>query len=274
MRLVYAYGSGLGHLKRVSDFLRQKNIPAEECFILTQSENFGFWGENWNVVHLKRETFANAELFKSKFQQICSDYNIQEIIVDVFLEGFFGELTDCFNNCGAKKILLSRILSQTYFEKFSAQTVFDEVYFLEKGIVKERFLFKNCYETDLNFYFKKENKIQIPQQPYYLVIHSQPLEEVIHLIKTAEMYNPDVPVHVLTTTKLPESILEKYSVIFSEQPSLELLNNAEKIFSGTGFNAVRMLVDYRLKTKFVPFPRIYDDQFLRKIIIEENNGYI
>ncbi|WP_157761293.1 hypothetical protein [Chryseobacterium camelliae] len=159
-----------------------------------------------------------------------------------------------------------RILSNSYFDKNPNLPDFDEIYIMEKGAYLPRLRSRKilCLDHQENV----SEGIPIPVEiPYYLIIHSQPLTEVLHLYKLAKMYRTHQKIMILTATDIPqENISSEDLVLYHQKPSQSLLDHAEKIFSGAGFNTFHMLVHYHKKWICNPFPRTFDDQFLRKAI--------
>ncbi|MDY3319779.1 hypothetical protein PG637_10260 [Riemerella anatipestifer] len=268
MYLIYAYGTGLGHLKRVSDFINQQSIPVKDCIIVTQSQFGYFWEKDWTVIKLPRSTFCNALQFEIEFKKILCRFPISEVIVDVFPEGFFGELGDCLSLFKGKKVLLARILSNEYFKKYPSNHIYNEVFLTESGIDIENYSCETTTEIEIKYQNSKQTSLNVPKSSYSVIIHSQPLQEVKYLYQMARMYTSEQI--VIFTTILEDNLLANDSVVFKmQQPPLGMLEKANKIFSGTGYNAVKMLKKFHNKTVFIPFPREYDNQFLRKKLLNK-----
>jgi hypothetical protein len=263
--LIYAYGSGLGHLKRVTSFLKHQNYALENCIVLTNSEFSEFWESGWNVI-VKEDLFFCSTKFLPFIEDLISENNIHTFIVDVFPTGFYGELSSLLSYFQGEKILLSRILSNSYFEKNPNIPDFNEIFVMEKGVDLSQLRSGKILHLDYHENLPEGISITI-EMPYYLIIHSQPLMEVLHLYRLAEMYRTHQKVVILTATMIPqENISFEDLVLFQRKPSQSLLDNAEKIFSGAGFNTFQMLIPYHKKWICNPFPRTFDDQFLRKAI--------
>ncbi len=263
--MIYAYGSGLGHLKRVTSFLKRQNYATENCILLTNSEFSEFWGSEWNVM-VKEDLFFSSAEFLPFIENLISENNINTVIADVFPAGFYGELSSLLSHFQGKKILLSRILADSYFDRNPDIPDFDEIFAMEKGIALSSF--RSGKIRHLDYQENLSEGISIPiETPYFLIIHSQPLTEVLHLYRLAKMYRTHQKILILTATAVPqENISAEDLFLFQQKPSQSLLGNAEKIFSGAGFNTFHMLVPYHKKWICNPFPRTFDDQFLRKAI--------
>jgi hypothetical protein len=268
--LIYAYGSGLGHLKRVTSFLKRQNYASENCILLTNSVFSEFWKSGWNLVQKEDLFFSSAE-FLPFVENLISENNIQTFIIDVFPTGFYGELSSLLSHFQGEKILLSRILSKSYFDKNPNIPDFDEISVMEKGVDISQLRSGKILYPDYQENLSDGISITI-ETPYFLIIHSQPLSEVLHLYRLAKMYRTNQKVVILTATAIPqENISSEDLVLFQQKASQSLLSNAEKIFSGAGFNTFHMLVPYLKKWICNPFPRTFDDQFLRKSIHHKTN---
>lgn len=265
MILIYAYGSGLGHLKRVASFLKRQNYASKNYILLTNSVFSEFWKLGWNVVQKEDLFFSSAE-FLPFVENLVSENNIHTFIVDVFPAGFYGELYSFLSHFQGRKILLSRILSDSYFEKNRNIPDFDEIFVMEKGVDLSQLRFGKIQYLNYQENISEGISMTI-EMSYFIIIHSQPLSEVFHLYRLAKMYRTNQKVVILTATAIPqENISSEDLVLFQQKPSQSLLDNAEKIFSGAGFNTFHMLIPYRKKWICNPFPRTFDDQFLRKAI--------
>ena len=273
MYLFYVYGSGLGHLKRVSDFIHFLNIPISNCLILSQSDYGLFWEKEWLFIQYPKSYFENKNDFCVIFDDLIKNYSVSEVFVDVFPEGFFGELTNCLASFKGKKTLITRVLSKKYFLKFNSRSYFDKVYLTEQGINKEDYNFKDFENIDLKFIFDSKATQDFIDSPYSLIIHSQPFEEVAMLFRYAKMYKSTGKIIIYTCADLSGICLaENIEIRRYKSPTIEILANSVQIFSSTGFNSTRMLKDYIDKTVFVPFTRKYDDQYLRKRFIQNSNN--
>jgi len=270
---MYAYGSGLGHLKRVTSFLKRQKYAPENCILLTNSKFSDFWESGWNIIQ-KEDLFFSSEEFLSFIENVISENNVHTFIADVFPTGFYGELSSSLIHFQGEKILLSRILSNSYFEKNPNIPYFDQIFVMEEGVNLSQLRSGKIQYLNHQESISEEISITI-EPPYLLIIHSQPLSEVLHLYRLAEMYRTNQKVVILTATVISqENIKPKDLVLYQQKPSQSLLDKAEKIFSGAGFNTFYMLIPYLKKWICNPFPRTFDDQFLRKAIYHKRTKYL
>ncbi|SNR16482.1 hypothetical protein [Tenacibaculum jejuense] len=270
MYLFYVYGSGLGHLTRVRNFIHTKNIAFDKCVIVTNSSYKNYFPDTATIIFRENDFFKDSLKISSLLNNCIDKYSITTVFIDVFFAGFYGELNSFFKKAkGLKFVLLARILNQEYFSKCHS-ICFDTIYTLEKGITLEKYNYKHKEEIQLTPYPQKNNSLSIKiKKPYFLILHSAPLEEVLLLYKQALLYRKNEYIYIQTyINDFPVHFLEeKTTLITKEKTDLKLLKSAKKIFSGCGFNSTIETKEYRKKQHIIPFKRKYDDQFKRKDII-------
>ncbi|WP_299838634.1 hypothetical protein [uncultured Tenacibaculum sp.] len=266
MYLFYVYGSGLGHLTRVRNFIHTKNISLKECVIITNSSYKNYFPKTAITIFKDDIFFTDNYRVKIFLNRCVQKYAISTFVTDVFYAGFYGELNDFFNQIkGLKLTLLARILNSNYSSKYNC-IVYDTVYLLEQGIFLDKYNYKHKENLTLISLSKNNTKSNITiVKPYFLVLHSGPLEEVILLYKQALLYRKNEHICIQTYIDFPVQYLkEKTTLICKEKTNNQLLENAKKIFSGCGFNSSAETLPYRKKQHVIPFKRRYDDQFKRK----------
>jgi len=97
-------------------------------------------------------------------------------------------------------------------------------------------------------------------QHYTLIVHSGPTNEVHELVEYTRELQPNEPVLVATRCdiELPSGF-EKLDTHHAE----DYFPNATRIISAAGFNVMLETEPFRHKHHIIPFPRRFDDQFLR-----------
>ncbi|MCU1229661.1 MAG: hypothetical protein JWO97_2545, partial [Acidobacteria bacterium] len=106
------------------------------------------------------------------------------------------------------------------------------------------------------------SELQI-EAPYSLVVHSGPASEVEELIDYARMAakaegEESLPIVVATRA----AINVREVIVVDAYPATSLANGAVRIITGAGFNCMRQFGGDP-RHHVVPFPRRYDDQFIR-----------
>jgi len=268
MKLFYVYGSGFGHLNRVISYIDNKKYVNSECIILTNSKHINLLPKEIVLIHCDDSFFKNHAEFYIELINLIKVYQINEFIVDVFPCGFYGELRR-LQSVKIKKTLLTRILNQSYFNQYCS-LYFDELIVFENGVELHNYQFKK--QTNITFNLKtryERNELKL-KKPFFYIIHSEPIEEVVQLYKLANLHkknNEHIYIQTLIKTDIIENI-ENVTLIISKKPILSLLEESQKIFTACGFNIMMETYKYRKKQYFLPFKRRYDDQFKRKSIQE------
>ncbi len=268
MKLFYVYGSGFGHLNRIISYIHNKKYIYSECVILTNSRHTSFLPKEIVIVHRVDSFFKNHTKFQIEFSHLIEANQINELIVDVFPCGFYGEL-HILQAIKIKKTLLSRILNQSYFNQYRSPC-FDELVVFEDGIELYNYQFGKQTKMTFNLktrYITREIKLK---KPFFYIIHSEPDEEVIQLYKFAKLYqknNEHIYIQTLNKINGLEHI-DNITLIPTKKPLLSLLKESQKIFTACGFNIMIETSKFREKQYLFPFKRRYDDQFKRKAILE------
>jgi len=266
--LFYVYGAGLGHLNRIANFIYTHNIAEEECVIITNSSFSNYIAKPITVIHKNDSFFKNNINFNQFIKDCIKTYQISTLIIDVFPAGFYGEFEKGFKHFKVKTILLARILNEAYFKTYFSPN-YDLIYFLEDGITKEYYKAKKTDVLGLKIKpIRLEKTFENCKKPFFIIIHSSPKEEVLLLYKQALLYKTNEHIYLYTYQSIPNSVLnDETTVILKQKVQKEMLEKADKIFTGCGFNTIMETKHYRDKQYIIPFKRKYDDQFARKRII-------
>ncbi|WP_103863410.1 hypothetical protein [Aquimarina sp. I32.4] len=264
MKLFYVYGSGLGHLNRILSYIRIKKIKLSSCIILTNSKHKNYLPQEITVQYYPDPFFKDHALFSETLTRCIDNNNVDELVVDVFPCGFYGELT-ILSKVSVKKTLLTRILKTSYFDEYTSPW-YDELVVLEKGIELDYYNYKEKIHLSIIDGFVYHTIDTYPvKAPFFLIIHSEPEEEVIQLYKLAKLYQKNKEhIYIQTYCNTIKFVEENVTVILAKDPILQLLEQSTKIFTACGFNTFFATQKYRNKQYFLPFKRRFDDQFKRK----------
>ena len=271
MYLFYVYGSGLGHLNRINNFIYTKKITEEACVIITNS-SFSNYIPKTSIVIFKEDSFFKDKINFNLFISACiTKYNISTLVVDVFPAGFYGEFENGFNDFNVTTILLARILKENYFQTYFSPN-YNLIYLLEEGIIQKKYTANKTAFLHLETKPVEFKQLSNPlNKPFFLIIHSSPEEEVILLYKQALLYRTDEHICIYSYSSMSSSQLHEKTIVMEKQKvQKEILDAADKIFTGCGFNSILETKNYRKKQHIIPFNRKYDDQFKRKTIIDLN----
>ncbi|MDF4202906.1 hypothetical protein PXD56_08065 [Maribacter sp. SA7] len=268
MYLFYVYGAGFGHINRVLNFIYTQEIPLEDCVLVTNSVFHDQVPKNIKTLY-KEDAFFKDQVHFNRFLLNCiKEHKINTLVVDVFPAGFYGELEKSFSDLHfVKTVLLGRILNKAYFEKYTCPD-YDIIYTLENGITLINYRYKKVISFSLQIKPREILNELALEKPYFLVMHSSPLEEVLLLYKQALLYRTDEHIYICSFSEIPTHLIrENTSSSKGTRIEDEVLENATKIFTGCGFNSIIETKSYRDKQHILPFKRRYDDQFLRKQLL-------
>ncbi len=274
MFLFYAYGAGLGHLNRINNFIYTQKIPLEECVILTNSSFVSYLPKPITVIHKKEVFFRNKSTCNTFIENYIKTHRISTLVVDVFPAGFYGEFEEGFHHFqNVTTLLLARILKDVYFKIYTIPK-YDKIYSIEEGVALEYYSAeeKIPFHLEIKPTSSKKNDSKQCKKPFFLIMHSSPIEEVLLLYKQALLYRTNEDIYIYTFVNSLPIYLEKNTYLIKEEKTSDfLLENADKIFTGCGFNSILETKKYRRKQYIIPFKRRYDDQFKRKYILDSKN---
>ncbi|MDF4222196.1 hypothetical protein [Maribacter huludaoensis] len=268
MYLFYVYGAGFGHINRVLNYIYTQNIPLADCVLLTNSIYHDRVPKDIKTIHKEDAFFKDKEGFDLFLRNCITDYKIATLVVDVFPAGFYGELENSITELTTiQTVLLVRILHKDYFEKYE-RPVYDVIYSLEKGVMLANYNYKEVIPLTLQLKPRECSQEVTLKKPYFLVMHSSPIDEVLLLYRQALLYRTNEHIYIYSFSKIPEQqVFKNSSVIHSVGIADKHLKEASKIFTGSGFNSILETKKYREKQHVLPFKRKYDDQFLRKRLL-------
>ncbi|OWW25826.1 hypothetical protein B4Q04_09540 [Zobellia sp. OII3] len=268
MYLFYVYGAGFGHINRVLNFIYTQEIPLRKCVLLTNSVFNDQVPKAIQTLHKEDGFFKDQVNFTLFLLDCIKSYKINTLVVDVFPAGFYGELEKSIPLLNSiQTILLARILNEGYFEKYSCP-VYEIVYTLENGIALADYRYKEVIPFTLQIRPREGSEALKLKRPFFLVMHSSPLEEVLLLYKQALLYRTDEYIYIHSFAEIPKDRMgENTSSINGVGIDEKTLENAAKIFTGCGFNTILETKKYRKKQHILPFKRRYDNQFKRKQLL-------
>ncbi len=112
----YAFGSGLGHLTRVTSLLRElRNIVSGSYCVITNSPHFALCEkEGFHSQYIETKG-KRPERIREALEQILFDFNPSLLVMDVFPLGIAGELKNYIFSSHCKKILLYRYAENVNF---------------------------------------------------------------------------------------------------------------------------------------------------------------
>jgi len=262
MKMFYVMGGGMGHLYRVRTFINQCGFSSFK--IVTNNPLATKLFRQHEIVWAKGET---AEELSISVQSIFHNCHQEELYVDAFPAGLFGELHGLRFN---KIIYLARRLKWQNYKAIlpSDPLYFEETYRLEELEEEhEAWVQQQSSSTaSLSITYAPPRPDRIPAelipsgQAIWLIVHAFIIEEVEALVSYAKemaRLENQSPAIVLLTDK---AIADDTIFCRTYFPANDWFPIADRIFTGGGFNTMQQVVGFREKLKLLPFPRKYDDQ--------------
>ena len=212
-------------------------------------------------------------------------YNVNSLWVDTFPLGIRGELVDL--GADLERVYIARYLSwPDYLNAVQWEPTTDLVRFDQCWVVdhlhstQTEYIDQHCERINklsLPLGWAKANGIasgcDIPKKtgsPVWLIAHSMPASELLELF----LYAQDIaqieqvqPVYWVCTAlneqDLPPEFLHADVQVMNVFPASQLFEAADRLFTACGYNTMNETEVHAHKHQFIPFPRRYDDQFLR-----------
>lgn len=275
MKLFYVMGGGIGHLYRVRGFIDQFELSE---FKIVTNNPLAF--KLFKQEEILFCTGKDEEELVVQLQSLFHTTDFDELYVDTFPAGLFGELT---NSTGVKLNYLARRLKwDAYLPLLGDNKIQFEKTFCFEELETEHasFISSNSDEIVMvELHYPEPNPSQIPikliptGKPIWLVVHSFIIDEVETLLKYAqdcariEKISPSFV--VLTDQRLTDTSASCYTYF----PAIDWYPLADRIFTGGGFNAIRQGIPFAEKITAIPFPRKYDDQAWRILDFKKNHSH-
>ncbi len=276
MNVYYAPGGGLGHFMRALAFIYshpELNYYSTVVMVADrpqyQLQETGFTEpelHNLQIVKIPLQVFESTALLSGWIKNRVKEYQPERIFLDTFPAGIMGEWNQVEGVF--TRHYVGRYLNMDEY-RHPLTVPFSTVYPLEHWHPKQHRLGVGAEAKNIRLtypparvYGKAEGQTNATTGgSLWLVIHSEPMEEVRLLVKQAEDearlegLNPEIK--VFSTLDVPG-----YPVICAV-PSYPFQHRASRIYSGCGFNTCQQMKSYRGQWRVIPFPRRFDDQALR-----------
>lgn len=272
-------GSGLGHLTRAVAFLNHLGC-AEESTILTGSK---FAADSrvvngFKVITVKDETSSNPTAFREFLNIYLEETSTEEIFIDSFPFGLNYEFVNFpFADCRVSYV--ARLLDWNGYAKrlpADAKISFDRTFLLEElQLEHQEFVLQTSDRTSvLDFDYPISEPSSdgsriieeiLRKDNFWLVVHSGPEHEISELVHYADeqrnIENRDVEIVVVTPGEYLLAV--EHGSTYNLIPAFVLFPHADRVFTGSGFNIMKQMSAFRYKHEYIPFPRRFDDQYLR-----------
>ncbi len=219
----------------------------------------------------------NKILLRNWVLKQINEIKPDRLIIDAFPGGILGELTDLPELSTINQIeYIARILKTDVYQKRLNGNLpkFTKIWQVEE-LGKEQNLFienlaaaNNILINILKLIYPEseaDSKIKLPNN-CWLIIHSGNYDELQELynyaLDTAMLENISPNMAVIGQIQRPDFLPENIPY-YSAYPITSLLEKADKIISGAGFNLMQQMSQNKANHLVLPFERPLDDQFLR-----------
>ncbi len=285
--IYYAIGGGLGHLTRAQAVIHTLNINPKNIHILTALPNAQQLCPNHSIIQVPSTLAQQPKKYQQWLQNLITTHNIQQIYLDTFPFGILGEWLPFLSNPDLQFHYIARHLQFNKYRQgmpcllstpLSFKPSFPQSFnpsirtLLTEPLTPSHQQWINQNSQSIQALHLQYPPIPTPTLPFsinwqntWLIVHSQPQEEILALLQYAQQkakrqqQSPDILVICNTPLPaLPSSI--KTAHIY---PTYPLFKKSAQIFIAGGFNSIHQTQAFAHKRHIIPFPRRYDDQFWR-----------
>lgn len=268
MILYYAVGGGMGHLARAKALLEYFKLAKDSVKVLSASPFAQSYFPDLPILPLPSHLAQNPEFYQVWLEQQFRKYNFEQIWVDSFPCGILGEL-QALAQRNLQWIYFARILQWENYKGIWQKTLpYEKVYLLETLEKAHQNFLESHYSKKLELLHFEYSRKSVPQmfdKNDWLIVHSEPEAEVCELLafayEQAEIENQKPRFCVISPIKkLDTSFAYTH---FHLQEAHHYFEQAGRVITACGFNAMKQMKPYQEKHHFLPFPRRFDNQFLR-----------
>jgi hypothetical protein len=270
--LYYALGGGLGHVTRARAVLHTLGLESGALILVSSPEAAAprFAGRV-PVKLVPADLACDATACRNWLVETIAAIKPSALFLDAFPAGIAGEFTEFVFPASLPVHHVARLISAPALASIFARPCprFATVHLVEELLpAHHRWLAErtdNIRPLTLLDPPAPAVFAPPPAHPYWLVVHSGPIEEVDELLG----YATDLRTLAKTRSRIhlvaphPPSTLPPNTTVCTRHPADALFADAERIIGGGGFNFMRQTAPFRTKTHYLPFPRRYDDQYLR-----------
>ena len=280
----YSNGAGLGHLSRTLKVIQALNIQAP-CMIISNSvfinKNKQFSAlnkychtRNIELISQPLQEQDDKVIFLQKFMALLIKKQVNELYIDCFPVGIYGEL----NGLTAQiphitAYLLARVIKWSQYRYLiESDNHFYAAYNVEvlPQLQHDYYLQHSKKVTHLplkNLLLDQTEPLPSVAPPYCLIVHSGSLDEISQLIDYTLQKLRFSGLNYSIVLATPWSVPKHYNYlnlkIIHCYPLTHWLQSAAIIITAAGFNLMNEIQQLTAKHWVLPFDRKYDDQFTR-----------
>ncbi len=287
MTLYYAMGGGLGHLTRARAVLHTLRVK-EPVTLLTASpfaDDPRVVGEA-AVVRVPAGLEVDPFGYRAWLIETMGRLRPDAIYLDAFPAGLLGELCDFPFPSGVPIYHLARILRLPEYRRqlqgHGTMPRMARSYVLEPLSAEHAEWLRGLSDEVLPLTLsdppapsqtgQEPTSIDEERRPMWLVVHSGPAAEVAELLSYAaeQARMEGVDPRLVRIAPRPPFLAhapgpekDPHLISLDVYPAEPLFRRADRIITGCGFNTMRQAAPFALRHRYLPFPRRFDDQYLR-----------
>lgn len=283
MIVYYAPGGGLGHLTRARAVLHTLGVRDKVLVITSRNLHTAqtvFEGRpHTEIGILPRELERTPGQLRLWLQSLLRDANPAELYVDTFPAGILGELCGLTCPNHLQILHIARLLRWENYKNVITRDppLFHNTFCLELlGEEHEGFVRNQSKEIQTlqiedppgnvsDSIRRKILELKSVGSPLWLIVHSGPAEETKELLAYAREVSRMEELQPRFLLIKPEKSADSIngSLQWQYYPAHVLFPYVDQIVTACGFNAIRQTEPYEQIHRYLPFPRRYDNQFLR-----------
>jgi hypothetical protein len=264
MILYYAVGGGLGHLTRGRRVLEILGLEKRAAFVTASP-----YARDARVTgsipvievppHLER---APAE-HRAWLRDLIREHGAERLIADAFPAGIQGELS----GLPIAMDHVARILRLDEYRGAVTEDMprFDTTWIVEELAPEHEAFVRAQSQQVVALDLTPTPPSPVASESFWLIVHSGPEDEVTELVEYAANLRDlttDPPKRILVASRCSVTLPNGFELT-DEYPVTHLYPSAARVISAAGFNVMCETAAWADKHHVVPFPRRFDDQYLR-----------
>ena len=275
MIFYYAVGGGLGHLVRARRVLEAMDLAGDAAIVTASpyARDVRIAG-GIEVIELPSRLDHDAAAHRAWLRELVRTYRCAHMIADAFPAGIQGELVDL----GVPLDCVARLLRWDAYTRAidGLMPRLRTTWVVEELVPEHAEYLRQHSERVVELDLRADAEGTRPDScttsladgsgdAYWVIAHSGPASEVMELVDYAcDLLDVarERPARVLVATRCAVELPAGFTHV-DVHPASRLFAHAGRIISAAGFNVMFETEPWRDKHHVVPFPRRFDDQYLR-----------
>jgi predicted glycosyltransferase len=264
MILYYAVGGGLGHLTRGRRVLEALGLHERAAFVTASpyAHDVRVTG-GIPVIEVPPHLEHAPVEHRAWLRDLLREWQPERLIADAFPAGIQGELS----GLPITMDHVARILRLDEYRRAVNEEMprFDTTWMVEELAPEHEAFVRAQSGRVVALELTPAPSTPVVPEPFWLIVHSGPEEEVSELVEYAANLRDlaaDPPARVIVASRCSVPLPVGFEFT-DEYPVTHLFPAAARIISAAGFNVMYETAAWAEKHHVVPFPRRFDDQYLR-----------